>query len=342
MKIRSKAPLRLGIAGGGTDVSPYSDEFGGCVLNATINMYAYAYIHDELTDNVAIFEAKDLGISEKIDLSSQVELNGKLKLHRAVYKRIMDDYNNGEYIPLSIVTYSDAPPGSGLGSSSTMVVSMLEGLRQLLTLPLGEYDIACLAYEIERKDCGLIGGKQDQYAATFGGFNFIEFYSNDRVIVNPLRIRRYIINELEASLILFFTGKSRESATIIADQIDSLYSGDTARLAAMHTVKELTFKIKEHLFKADINAMAREFCLSWDAKKLTSNSITNPMIAAIENEIFAAGAKAMKVSGAGGGGFLMIFVDPDKKVDVIKSLEQFEGTVRRFQFIDEGCYSWTM
>ena len=181
MKIRSRAPLRLGIAGGGTDVSPYSDEFGGCVLNATINMYAHAFIDDEINENKVIFEAKDLGLRETIDLNQPLNLDGKLKLHRAVYKRVMDDFNGGNLIPMRITTYSDAPPGSGLGSSSTMVVSILEGLRQLLSLPMGEYDLAHLAYEIERIDCGLSGGKQDQYAATFGGFNFMEFNKDDHV-----------------------------------------------------------------------------------------------------------------------------------------------------------------
>lgn len=222
MKVRSKAPLRLGLAGGGTDVSPYSDEFGGCVLNATINMYAHAFIDDDMAEGTAVFEAKDLGIIEEINTAQPVSIDGKLKLHRAVYKRIMNDYNDGIYLPLKITTWSDVPAGSGLGSSSTVVVSIIEGLKQLLSLPLGEYDVAQLAYDIERKDCELAGGKQDQYAATFGGFNFMEFFSNDRVVVNPLRIRKYIINELETSLLLYFTGVSRDSANIIEDQVASL------------------------------------------------------------------------------------------------------------------------
>ncbi len=342
MKIRSKAPLRLGIAGGGTDVSPYSDEFGGCVLNATINMYAYAFIDDSVSKNEVIFEAKDLGISETLSLDETIETNGRLLLHRAVYKRVMEQYNDGVYIPLKLTTQSDAPPGSGLGSSSTMVVAMLEGFRQLLSLPLGEYDIAHLAFEIERQDCNLSGGKQDQYAATFGGFNFIEFYENDRVIVNPLRMRRFIVNELESSLILFFTGTSRDSAKIIDDQIKSISDDDGQKLNAMHAVKESSYKIKELLFKADIEGMAKEFTTAWNAKKSTSSSITNEMINNIENDILQAGALSMKVSGAGGGGFIMIIVEPEKRLDVLASLEKYEGRAHKFQFTDEGAYSWTI
>jgi D-glycero-alpha-D-manno-heptose-7-phosphate kinase len=342
VKVRSRAPLRLGIAGGGTDVSPYSEEFGGCVLNATINMFAHAFIDDDVDGEFVIFVAKDLGIEEKVSLAEPISLEGTLKLHRAVYKRVMHDFNNGKYIPLRIMTHSDAPPGSGLGSSSTMVVAILEGLRQLLSLPLGEYDIAHLAYEIERVDCGLSGGKQDQYAATFGGFNFMEFYANDHVIVNPLRIRRYIISELEASLILYFTGASRDSAKIINDQIASMKEDNGARIEAMHQVKKSAYKIKELLFRADITSVAEEFKDSWESKKATSNSITNPSINAIEKDIFAAGALSMKVSGAGGGGFIMIFVEPEMRLDVEAALVKFDGMTHKFQFVTEGACSWTI
>jgi D-glycero-alpha-D-manno-heptose-7-phosphate kinase len=342
MKVRSKAPLRLGLAGGGTDISPYSDEFGGCVLNATINMYAHAFIDDDIAAGTAIFEAKDLGIIEEIDTAQSISIDGKLRLHRAVYKRIMNDYNSGIYLPLKITTWSDVPAGSGLGSSSAVVVSIIEGLRQLLALPLGEYDVAQLAYDIERKDCELAGGKQDQYASAFGGFNFIEFFSDDRVVVNPLRIRKYIINELEASLVLYFTGASRDSANIIEDQVASLKADRETSLEAMHQVKRFAYKLKEHLFKANIDAMAAEFGESWKAKKDTSASVSNPMIDEIEDALMKAGAKSMKVSGAGGGGFIMIFIDPQKRPDIELCLKSFPGEVRKFQFTEGGSYSWTV
>ncbi len=342
MKIRSKAPLRLGLAGGGTDVSPYSDEYGGCVLNATIDMYAYAFIDDEIENlNTVIFEAKDLGIVETLNVDDDITLDGKLILHRAVYKRVMTQFNGGKQIPLRLITQSDAPPGSGLGSSSTMVVAMLEGFRQLLSLPLGEYDMAHLAYDIERIDCSLSGGKQDQYAATFGGFNFIEFYLNDRVVVNPLRIRKYIINELESSLILFFTGASRNSAKIIDDQINSIKK-DNNNLEAMHKVKKSSYRIKELLLRSDIIGVAEEFKKAWEYKKETSESISNDMINNIEDAVISAGAISMKVSGAGGGGFVMIFVEPEKKLDVIEVLNKYDGVVHKFQFTNEGAYSWTI
>tara|TARA_B100000900_G_scaffold404424_1_gene412776 strand:+ start:41 stop:1066 length:1026 start_codon:yes stop_codon:yes gene_type:complete len=339
MQIRSKAPLRLGIAGGGTDVSPYSDHYGGCVLNACINMYSYTFLSNSDSENT-VFIAKDINKEEVLDLNKQIDIKGELPLHRGVYKKVMEEFNDGIYLPLKIITQSDAPPGSGLGSSSTMVVSMLTAYRELLSLPLGEYDIANLAYEIERIDCGFAGGKQDQYAATFGGFNFMEFYSENRVIVNPLRIRDNIKDELESSMILFYSGASRSSAKIISDQIKSISSDDNDAIEGMHLVKKSAFRIKELLLKGDIKEVAEELKLSWKAKKMTSKSISNSLIKEIESILENSGALSWKVSGAGGGGFIMIFVRPENKIDVERKLASLKGTIKRFEFINQGCKSW--
>jgi len=343
VKVRAKAPLRLGLAGGGSDVSPYSDKFGGSVLNATINLFARTTISDEMPTNIVIFNAQDLDIKEELAIETlNSGVSTLLPLHHATYNRIMNQFNGGVKLPLEIITSCDSPPGSGLGSSSTLVVSMLEAYRQLMSLPLGEYDIAHLAYEIEREDCGLAGGKQDQYAATFGGFNFIEFSDKDRVIVNPLRIRRHILNELESSMILFYTGQSRDSDTIINDQVESLEQSDGSALAAMHEVKKASYVFKELLLRGDIYGLAHQFRQAWNDKKATSKSITNHMIDELERSILTEGALSMKVSGAGGGGFVIIFVDPEKKYHVIKKLSDMSGHPQEFQFVTEGAISWTV
>ena len=190
MIIRSKAPLRIGLAGGGTDVSPYSDIYGGAILNATLSLYAYASIKPR-EDGKIIINAIDR--NEIIELKSEEHLaiDGKLDLIKGVYNRIVKDFVK-KPLSFEINTYVDAPPGSGLGSSSTLVVAILGAFVEWLKLPLGEYDIAHLAYVIEREDLKMAGGKQDQYAATFGGVNYMEFYGNDKVIVNPLRIKSNI------------------------------------------------------------------------------------------------------------------------------------------------------
>jgi D-glycero-alpha-D-manno-heptose-7-phosphate kinase len=226
-----------------------------------------------------------------------------------------------------------------------MVVAMLAAYRELLSLPLGEYDLAHLAYEIERIDCGLAGGKQDQYATTFGGFNFMEFFDNNRVVVNPLRIRRHIENELQAQMLMYFTGQSRESALIINDQIRSAHNTDTnsqTALLAMHEMKNLSFKMKEMLLRGNISAMANLLRESWNAKKQTADAISNNAIESIAETALDAGANAVKISGAGGGGFMMLFVDPVKQLDVIRALEGADGSFHKFQFTHNGAEAWSV
>ncbi len=339
MIIRSKAPLRLGLAGGGTDVSPYCDEFGGMVLNATIDMYAYCTI--DVRDDKIIFEAADRSERVEYDAKSSLPIDGVLDLHKGVYNRVVKDFNGGEPLSFCMTTYSDAPAGSGLGSSSTMVVAILKAFVEWLNLPLGEYDIAHLAYDIERKDIGLSGGKQDQYAATFGGFNFMEFYEGDRVIVNPLRIKNWIMDELESSMVLFFTGVSRESANIIDEQKKNAETKQKKSMQAMHELKEDAYTMKEAVLKGDIAKFAETLGKSWEAKKRTADSISNNYIDAVYSAAIKAGAYAGKVSGAGGGGFMMFVVDPVKKLNVIEALNAYDGgRVMSFHFVIEGTKGW--
>ena len=339
LKVRAKAPLRLGIGGGGTDVSPYSDLHGGAVLNATVNLYAHSFL-EVLDGNQVHFSARDLNIDETFDIDSGPQEDSGLILHRAVYQRVIRQFNDNKEIPIHLTTFCDAPAGSGLGSSSALVVSMLEAFRELLGLPLGEYDIARLAYEIERVDCGLAGGKQDQYAAAFGGFNFIEFGADDLVVVNPLRVRRHIVNELQASTILFYTGASRDSAKIISDQIGHIKSSSSS-LDAMHEIKKAAYALKASLLKGSISDVAFRLKASWEAKKATSKSISNSQIEEIEENVIAAGATSIKVSGAGGGGFMMILVEPELRYKIIEALEPLSGQIVNFEFTNEGVTSWT-
>ncbi len=338
MIIRSKAPLRLGLAGGGSDVSPYSDIYGGLILNATINLYAYCTI-EETEDGKITINAFDANCCKSYPQTGHLEIDGNAILIKGVYNRIIKDFEI-EPKPFKITTYNDAPAGSGLGTSSTMVVCILKAFVEWCSLPLGDYEIARLAYEIERKDLQLSGGKQDQYAATFGGFNYMEFLSNDIVIVNPLKIKRWIIDELEASMLLYFTGKSRSSAAIIEEQKQSTSKGASAAIEAMHKIKQSARDMKLAVLKGDINAFADIIKEAWENKKKMASKISNPMIEEAMEVAMAAGAKAGKVSGAGGGGFIMFVVEPTKKKAVENALKKLNGFVMPFQFSEGGAHGW--
>jgi D-glycero-alpha-D-manno-heptose-7-phosphate kinase len=339
MMIRSRAPLRLGLAGGGTDVSPYCDEHGGAVLNVTIDLYAYTII-EPTDDGRVYFRAADIDGVFEADAADPMEVADPLILHRAVYRRIVRDFNDGRPLPCRIVTFCDAPPGSGLGTSSTMVVSLLKAFVEWLNLPLGEYEIAHLAFEIERIDAGLGGGRQDQYAATFGGVNFMEFQAQDRVIVNPLRIKNWIISELETSLVLFNSGTSRSSARIIKEQTDNLERRSGTTLSAMHELKADAFQMKEFLLKGDFDQIAVCMRKSWEAKKRLADNVSTTHIDEVVEAAMAAGARAGKISGAGGGGFVTFLVAPERRVEVIRSLQRQEGRVMTCHFTRHGTEGW--
>jgi len=337
--VRSRAPLRLGLAGGGTDVSPYCDTHGGYVLNAAIDRYAYAVIR-MLDVSEVRFLATDQQLEKRCALDDPLLLNGKMDLHTAVYKYMVKHFNGGRPIPLELSTFCDAPAGSGLGSSSTLVVAMIRAFVELLNLPLDDYTIAHLAFKIERVDCGLQGGRQDQYSATFGGFNFMEFYANERSIINPLRIKNWIICELEASLILFFTGVSRESAKIISDQSSNIQNGKESALEAMHGIKREALVMKECLLRADFSGLVESMKLGWENKKRSATTVTNQHIDEIYMAALKAGALAGKVSGAGGGGFMLFFVPTQQRMEVIRALTKFNGSVSNCHFTKNGAEAW--
>lgn len=338
---RSRAPLRLGLAGGGTDVSPFSEEHGGYVLNAAIDLYAQTIIEPR-DDGRLIFAAEDRGEHFDCIPSGVVEDTGLLRLHKGIYNRVVRQFNGGRPLSLTLTTYADAPAGSGLGTSSTMVVSILQAYSEWLQLGLGEYDIAHLAYEIERLELGLAGGKQDQYAAAFGGFNFMEFGADDHVLVNPLRVKSWIINELEASTVLYYTGQSRESAQIIQQQIDNTRSKNARSLQAMFDLKRDALAMKEAILRGDLARYAEVLGRSWMAKKKMASSITNLEIDRVYECAVAAGAISGKISGAGGGGFMMFFVPPRLRMNVLRALAECPGQIMNFRFTGTGSQSWVI
>lgn len=340
MIYRAKAPLRIGLAGGGTDVSPYSDLFGGAILNATISMYSYATI-EPLENGKIELVSFDRGETFEFDGIESLPINGELDLLKGVYNRIVSAF---VHKPLSfrLSTYSDAPPGSGLGSSSTMVVAILGAFVEWLKLPLGEYDIAHLAFEIERKDLNMAGGKQDQYAATFGGFNFMEFYADDKVIVNPLRIRSSARNELSNNILLYYTKTSRISSKIIESQRANVEGSNEKSIDAMHQLKLSAVEMKEAVLTGAISKIGPILHESWQHKKAMAKGISNSEIDELYEAAISNGATGGKISGAGGGGYIFFYCPANTRFAVANALSKFGGNIQPYNFTEAGLTTWSI
>ena len=340
MIYRSKAPLRIGLAGGGTDVSPYCDLYGGAILNATVSLYAYANI-EPVDENAIILNAVDRKEEERYEWNNNLPINGRLDLLKGVYNSIQKRYG----VPLSgfrLSTSVDAPAGSGLGTSSTLVVAVIGAFAEMLRLPLGEYDIAHLAYEIERNELNMAGGRQDQYAATFGGVNFMEFSADDKVIVNPLRIKQQYLFELENNLLLYYTSTSRESAKIIEKQKLNVREKKDKSIEAMHQLKQQAQMMKEALLKGRVHEIGEILDFGFRQKKEMAEGISNSLMEDIYSAAKSAGATGGKISGAGGGGFMIFYCPANTKFAVMEALSAFGGHCKNYQFVDHGLTTWTI
>lgn len=340
MIFRSKAPLRIGLAGGGTDVSPYSDQFGGAILNASISLSAYASI-EPMDENRIIIRAFDREEEQVFDVAEQLPVDGTLDLLKGVYNRVQKDHP----MPLSgfrLSTFVDAPAGSGLGTSSTLVVAVLGAFLEMLKIKMDEYAIAKYAYDIERNDLKLAGGKQDQYAATFGGVNFMEFYAGDKVIVNPLRIKPQYLYELENNLVLYFTSTSRESAAIIKEQVKNVNEKNEKSIEAMHHLKDQAKMMKEALLQGKLDEIGIILNYGFEQKRNMAANISNDAIEKVYAAAKQAGATGGKISGAGGGGFMIFYCPGNTRHAVIKTLNNFGGQVRDYSFTKHGLTTWAV
>jgi len=330
--IRAKAPLRISFGGGGTDVSPYPEERGGAVLNATIDKYAYCNLatrEDDLVDVMSL----DYDLVARYPLNDRLEYDGKLDLVKAALK-VMEIKSGAD-----LFLHSDMPPGSGLGTSSTITVALVGAFKHWLKLPFSDYDVAELAYRIERHEAGIKGGKQDQYAASFGGFNFIEFHG-ETTIVNPLRIKREILNELEYRLMLCYTGKTRLSGGIIEDQVAGYIQRKEDVVGALDETKALAFAMKNALLLGQVDEFGSLLDQGWLSKKRFSNKITDPHIDELYESAKQNGAIGGKLLGAGGGGYLLLLCEFDKWHILAQKLEELGGKVVNFAFEFNGLQTW--
>ena len=327
--IRARAPLRIGMAGGGTDVDPYASTKGGCVFNTTINKYAYCTLVPR-NDNIMNVRSHYFGRYKANLKNGPLKLDGNMDLIKAVtnYFELDQGFN--------IDIHSDVPAGSGLGGSSTMIVAMIAAVSNWIGKKMTNYEMADLAYRLEREDIGLKGGKQDQYAAVFGGFNLLDV--KKKVTVNPVTIDKDIINELQCRSVMCFTGMSRESAKIIDTQIKSFNAGQN--IDALNESKKLAKKMSEEIQKGNIDSAGELLDQSWQYKKQFSTSVSNRNINSLYSGAKAKGAIGGKVSGAGGGGFMYFICKYDKKPSVVQELKKRGAEVTDFMFEPEGVVTW--
>ena len=332
--IRAKTPLRISFAGGGTDVPPYPERYGGCVLNATIDNFAWGSLRPRGDGRIRI-EPADLDLEVEFKANEEVRLDGKLDLAKAAVKRLRALDSLG----FEIFLHCDAPPGSGLGSSSALVVTLVGLVLEFKGSASEPYALAKLAYSIEREDLKISGGLQDQYAAAFGGFNFMEF-DKDRVIVNPLRIRRATLNELEHNLLLCYTGTTRRSDHIIDDQTSRLISNEGDTLNGLQQQKELAVSMKNALLTGKLTNFGDLLHSAWFAKKRMSDRISSPVIDELYEEARKAGAIGGKITGAGGGGYMMFYCEFEKKHKVAARLRAMGTIPTEFAFEEDGLQTW--
>jgi len=330
--------MRLSFAGGGTDIPPYCNTRGGAVVSATLNRHSYASLNVSRGSSIRI-ESTDLGQAIECNDGGDLEFNGILDLPKAVIRRAGREAF--ETHRTSLLVHTDAPPGSGLGSSSAAAVAMLGVCRRWLDLPWDDRQLAKIACQVEREDLGIPGGYQDQYASVFGGFNFIEFKGSE-VSVRALHLAEEIVNELQYSLILCFTGNVAHHTGIIRDQVQRLGNGDTEVEEALDRTKALAHEVRNALMKGDLSGFGKLLDTAWQEKKRFSALITNPVLNQIYEGARRAGAAGGKITGAGGGGHMMFFCDPLRRKDVVKFLGSVGVSLVDFCFEPEGLRTWTV
>ena len=339
----AKAPLRMALAGGGTDLEPYWSKYGGVVLNATIDQYAYCKIEPCVCNHEKCwsFKSVDLGIEERHDFYSTPFMQGEyvdsdLQLLVNAYQYLTAKTDRH---PVKITTYVEAPPGSGLGSSSALVVALIAAIAEYHKIPLGEYDIAEYAVEIERNICDMPGGKQDQFAAAFGGFNFTEFLTDGRTIVNPLRLNYKTQNMMELSTVLYYVGKPRSNSRVIENTAKGLVDSEVV-LNATHKIKEACIEYKRSLLTGDMKRISELMETYWRSKLETNPHVASPEILDAYEYALQNGATGAKISGAGGGGHMVLFTEFERRHELITALKEKEGRVVPFKFVKHGVDVW--
>lgn len=332
--VRARAPMRISFAGGGTDFAHWYDEHGGAVLSSTINRYANVSLYPRDDRQVRIRDIRQHTPAVEYHLDNQPLYDGVLDLAKAVIERL------GAQQGFDLLVSSDAPAGSGLGGSSSLTSAVLGAVSEFLDLTLTNYEFAELNYLVERVDLGIAGGQQDQYSTTFGGFNLIEFTA-ERVLVNPLRIPRELLCDLEAHLLLCYTGRTRTDLKLIDKQVDRYQEGNEEAVQGMKRLQQLATDMKEELLRGNLDRLAEQFHEAYLAKKEMNPDVSSGTnIDALYEAALAHGTTGGKLLGAGGGGYLLLYTPLHRQAEVRDALTGLGGTFSRFAFEEQGLQIW--
>jgi D-glycero-alpha-D-manno-heptose-7-phosphate kinase len=330
--IRGKAPLRVSFSGGGSDVSPYCDENGGCVLSTTIAMHAMGSLEVRNDSQVSIFSV-DYDELVRYELGSEINVGDKLSFLRAVIKRLNPPSGLNLYI------HSDAPPGTGLGSSGAISALIVGLINRAFNLMLTKYDMARIAYEVEHDDLGRAVGRQDHYAAVFGGMNFMEFGPSEP-IVYPLRVEPWILEELGYHLQMFYTRKKRDSADIVASQVKFYEEKRAETMDALTEMKAITREMQRCLVQGKLKRFGHLLHDAWENKQRMNPGTVNPYLSELYQAARKHGAVGGKILGAGGGGFFIFYTPFTQKGAVSDALTRLGAQPTPIAFDFDGMRTW--
>jgi len=321
--------MRISFGGGGTDLEAYYAKYGGLVISTAINKYFYAVITTDESDDLQVISADYRSLFRH---SSYNDLfwDGDLALPKAVL------HHFGIRRGINLFVASEVPPGTGLGSSSAAAVTMVRAISTLVEQPMTKQQVAELASYIEIGKMGMPIGKQDQYASAFGGLNKITF-AREGVTVEPLKIAPDVLKTLEQRLMLFFTGSSRESTSILKYQRKSTEDRDESVLSALHNIKQVAVEVQTCLECGDLDEFAHLLDYSWREKRRLAPGLSTGFIDECYSLALEHGASAGKITGAGGGGFLLLYCHEEAQEAVTEALEERGLKRMNFHFDHQGA-----
>jgi D-glycero-alpha-D-manno-heptose-7-phosphate kinase len=323
--------VRISFGGGGTDLPAYYEQFGGSVLSVAINKYFYTVLTARSDGRIQVISS-DLRVFQSWHDIATADLRGSsLEIPLAVLKEMNCD------IAVDLFLASEIPPGTGLGSSASVCVNILKTLSTYLQQPISKYDLAERSFHIARHLLGKHVGKQDEYAAAFGGLNFISFHSDGSTLVEPVDVNPAVLAELQTNLMLFFTGSAHHSWSILKEQESSTRNQTGGAVDALHEVKALGLRMRSALQQGDIRELGILMHEGWQAKRRISTKISTPRIDELYTLAREAGALGGKITGAGGGGFLLLYCEPQLQPAVREAMRQQDIQEMTFGFDMQGA-----